>query len=643
MQSDQKRSLKSCNSHAVLEEDSPRKFCVPAQKLPPRTQSPNKPNKGNSQSRATPTTPSLANQSIDRNMHFHSDDGGISSAGKLEEADLCTIFSGESGDRIVNASIDSPPGQRLYPRFSDYGIPEESSITSVPFEGPRGRPETTDSIQNLKWRQPDDQSGDPPKSPNIHPSPSDYPFCALSEQNGGRTMDSPSQGTKKHAASRDRMTDLVNECHNISLEDAEELIRQQAEIWEQIQRDAVERKKPTKQRSYNRQDTLRSVASEVSTKSRFSSFTGSASSSCAAATCTTTASSSSEEGENGFKSPSSVRSKRVISPNSNFGTKPSSASSSEDDFLHFLTDEAMIEEQERIMQEILSIRDQPTVERRVGWNSANGRRSPAPLPPPTKYTPEEAAQIIAQRQRPTSERVNEITESIEQVILSRQHASIFGEARVGAQSVVPGTSQTMPTRTRQRSSHHRRRPRTHHHQLRPRVDQTDLIRKLSGEDEQHALERDASVDSKDNDSSCSNSKASVSSASIAKDEARIGNMADRRTMPFSNDATVDLYGGKKLKVRGTKHTWKDIARGRATLVQCPSCHTFLQVGAKAKLLYCSQCGEISSLRIQAVQAHGQPGQSTSGANPIDGRIAQVVQQQEMDIAIAKKLAKSPIS
>jgi hypothetical protein len=94
------------------------------------------------------------------------------------------------------------------------------------------------------------------------------------------------------------------------------------------------------------------------------------------------------------------------------------------------------------------------------------------------------------------------------------------------------------------------------------------------------------------------------------------------------DSLVDVYGEKSLRIKGTRHTWKEIELGRAIIVQCPCCSTFLQVSRKATLLFCTKCEEISPIVIHQ-------GKSTSD----DSRIARVVQHQESQVAYSRKILK----
>jgi ribosomal protein L37AE/L43A len=68
-------------------------------------------------------------------------------------------------------------------------------------------------------------------------------------------------------------------------------------------------------------------------------------------------------------------------------------------------------------------------------------------------------------------------------------------------------------------------------------------------------------------------------------------------LPSEEDDLVRAYGSQSLRIKGTNHTWKEIEQGQATLVQCPSCSTILQVSRKAKLLYCTKCQEVSPIAL----------------------------------------------
>lgn len=100
---------------------------------------------------------------------------------------------------------------------------------------------------------------------------------------------------------------------------------------------------------------------------------------------------------------------------------------------------------------------------------------------------------------------------------------------------------------------------------------------------------------------------------------------------YEQDGHVKIYQGKRIQVRGTNHTWKKIAKGNATLVQCPVCSTILQVGTSARLLFCTKCNEVSPISVHM---------NSSMDYRADGLIAVVVQQQEVDVAFAMKMARN---
>ena len=102
------------------------------------------------------------------------------------------------------------------------------------------------------------------------------------------------------------------------------------------------------------------------------------------------------------------------------------------------------------------------------------------------------------------------------------------------------------------------------------------------------------------------------------------------TIQCEQDVLVELYQGKMVQVRGTNNTWKNIAKGTATLVQCPVCFTILQVGSSAKLLFCTMCQAVSPIGVNVEAA---------ADDRADSLIAAVVQQQEIDVAFAKEMAK----
>jgi hypothetical protein len=100
------------------------------------------------------------------------------------------------------------------------------------------------------------------------------------------------------------------------------------------------------------------------------------------------------------------------------------------------------------------------------------------------------------------------------------------------------------------------------------------------------------------------------------------------------DRVTRLNNGKKLRVKGTHHAYMSIDKGTAIIATCPCCQTVLQVDASAKLLYCTRCQTVSPIELAT--------SSTSNVINValhDHQIAGYVQQQEIDVACARKMAK----
>mmetsp|Transcript_43740 Transcript_43740/g.106065 ORF Transcript_43740/g.106065 Transcript_43740/m.106065 type:complete len:512 (+) Transcript_43740:64-1599(+) len=106
------------------------------------------------------------------------------------------------------------------------------------------------------------------------------------------------------------------------------------------------------------------------------------------------------------------------------------------------------------------------------------------------------------------------------------------------------------------------------------------------------------------------------------------------------DDQVVKVGNRNLKVKGTEKTFEAIAHGEAIVVQCPTCAAILQVSSTAKLLYCVICKNVTPVNLARDQTVVDPSSSTEGvdASALDSRIARTLQDQEMDVACARKLA-----
>jgi hypothetical protein len=107
-----------------------------------------------------------------------------------------------------------------------------------------------------------------------------------------------------------------------------------------------------------------------------------------------------------------------------------------------------------------------------------------------------------------------------------------------------------------------------------------------------------------------------------------------KVIASSQDRMTRLGNGRKLRVKGTQHAYISIARGTAIIVTCPCCQTVLQVDASTKLLYCTRCQHVSPIELAT-----SPTSNGNNAGLHDYQIARSVQQQEIDVAYARKMAK----
>ena len=105
----------------------------------------------------------------------------------------------------------------------------------------------------------------------------------------------------------------------------------------------------------------------------------------------------------------------------------------------------------------------------------------------------------------------------------------------------------------------------------------------------------------------------------------------------SADCVETLSSGKRLRVKGTRHVYKAIERGTATLVRCYNCQTVLQVTSTTKAVYCTCCHQVTPMEL-AISCDVDGGGSNHSNVYEDRRIASSVQNQEYDVACARKMA-----
>jgi hypothetical protein len=107
------------------------------------------------------------------------------------------------------------------------------------------------------------------------------------------------------------------------------------------------------------------------------------------------------------------------------------------------------------------------------------------------------------------------------------------------------------------------------------------------------------------------------------------------------DLASTLSNGQKLRVKGIHQTYKDISTGKAVLVKCPCCFTFLQVGNTSINIYCTICEHVSPMELarQADSSGSTQVPSHEALSDIDSQIAGIMQIQELDVADACSMAK----
>lgn len=97
----------------------------------------------------------------------------------------------------------------------------------------------------------------------------------------------------------------------------------------------------------------------------------------------------------------------------------------------------------------------------------------------------------------------------------------------------------------------------------------------------------------------------------------------------TSDSTTTLSNGKKLRLKGTKHTMKAISKGTAILVSCAGCQTLLQVPSSCTAVYCYGCDAVTPMDLARSI-------SDSHSEQDDSEIAIALQQQELDLALSRE-------
>jgi LSD1 subclass zinc finger protein len=111
-------------------------------------------------------------------------------------------------------------------------------------------------------------------------------------------------------------------------------------------------------------------------------------------------------------------------------------------------------------------------------------------------------------------------------------------------------------------------------------------------------------------------------------DAQEGNARVVKLQDTTSDSVTTLSNGKKLRLRGTKHTLKAISKGTAILVSCAGCQTLLQVPSSCTAVYCYVCDAVTPMDLARSISNSHSQQS-------DSEIAIALQQQELDLALSR--------
>jgi hypothetical protein len=101
----------------------------------------------------------------------------------------------------------------------------------------------------------------------------------------------------------------------------------------------------------------------------------------------------------------------------------------------------------------------------------------------------------------------------------------------------------------------------------------------------------------------------------------------------TSDSSTTLSNGKKLRLKGTKHTLKAISKGTAILVSCAGCQALLQVPSSCTAVYCYGCDAVTPMDLARAM-------SDSHCEQKDSEIAIALQQQELDLALSRGRSQS---
>ncbi|KAG7358548.1 hypothetical protein IV203_015137 [Nitzschia inconspicua] len=260
----------------------------------------------------------------------------------------------------------------------------------------------------------------------------------------------------------------------------------------------------------------------------------------------------------------------------------------ETDIAAFMDDTAVIQEQQRILEDIL---------RKKQASQRNDSVSKLSLQGPRSTLPEHRAKF-------------EAVESLSETLTTRH-----GISYSTSETTLPHHQQQLEMQRTHLQEHRRwqtRSPSTGIPQIRPATRQSETASRQ--QDAASKLEKRQSTQ-----------------------ETAKSSMERSHQHHHMEDQTFQV-GKKKLHVQGTRTAYDAIANGNAIIVQCATCKAILQVASSAKLLYCSFCENVTPVQLAQEQQVTDP-RNGSDSIDLDERISRSIQNQEHDVACARKLAK----
>jgi len=146
--------------------------------------------------------------------------------------------------------------------------------------------------------------------------------------------------------------------------------------------------------------------------------------------------------------------------------------------------------------------------------------------------------------------------------------------------------------------------------------------------------------------------ARIANGGLVQDDESYSDLASPPTAASSSryhhDQVLQLPDGKRLRLKGADATYRAMQQGTAATVHCFECKAAMKVNSTAKAVYCTRCRNVTPIdlaRVPTDAASGLPpmellvASSAVHANKDDMRFAASAQNDEIDVAVARKVAE----